>query len=131
MGFLLTGSAGSYAQLIALLLVFVLVLGVTAATTKWIANYQKGQDAQGNIQVIETSRIANGKYIQIVRVGEIYKVIAVCKDTVTLLGEVSEAQLKIEASAQNFSFREFLDKAVGKNSAAAEEPKESREHDEH
>ena len=131
MSLLLTGSAGSYAQLIAVLFVFVLVLGITAATTKWIANYQKQQNVGANIQVIETSRISNNKYVQILRVGETYMVIAVCKDTVTLLGQLPEEQLKIGGTVQSFRFKELLDKAVGRQSRAAEEPEESREHDEH
>ncbi len=130
MGFFLTGSMDSYAQLITVLLVFVAVLGITAATTKWIANYQKHQGAGSNIQVIETSRISNNKYIQIVRVGGTYMVIAVCKDTVTLLGEVPEEQLKTEGAVQSFRFREFLDKAAGRRPRTADEPEESREKDE-
>ena len=125
--FLLAMGMGSYAQLITVLLVFVAVLGITAATTKWIANYQKQQNAGGNIQVVETSRISNTKYIQIIRVGETYIVIAVCKDTVTLLGEVPGDQLNLSEPGRNFSFKELLDKAVGKNADASEE---SREHDE-
>ena len=129
MGLLLTGFTGSYAQFITVLLIFVLVLGITAATTKWISNYQKQQGAGGNIQVLETSRIANNKYIQIVRVGKTYMVIAVSKDTVTMLGEVPEDQLKLEVPGQSFRFKEILDRAVRKNSAA-EETEESRDHDE-
>ena len=130
MNLLLTGSAGSYAQLIAVLLVFVLVLGITAVTTKWIANYQKQQSAGTNIEVIETSRISSNKYVQILRVGETYMAIAVCKDTVTLLGQVPEDQLKVGGAVQSFSFREFFDKAAGRQSRTPEEPEESREHDE-
>ena len=37
---------GGYAQLITVLLVFVAVLGITAATTRWIANYQKQQGSR-------------------------------------------------------------------------------------
>ena len=130
MGLLLTGSVGVYAQFITVLLVFVLVLGITAATTKWIAGYQKQQGAGLNIQVIETSRIANNKYIQIVRVGDTYMVIAVSKDSVTMLGEVSSGQLKLDNSAPNFSFRELFDKAVKKSSPATQDTEESRDHDE-
>ena len=128
---LLAGSVDSYVQLITVLLVFVLVLGITAATTKWIANYQKQQGAGGNIQVVETVRISNNKYVQILRVGETYMAIAVCKDTVTLLGEVPADQLNLNGPAQSFSFKELLEKAVGKRANTAEEPEESREHDEH
>lgn len=130
MGLLLTGNAGSYAQLITVLLIFVAVLGITALTTRWIANNQKQQAASGNIQVIETARISGSKYLQIVRIGETYKVIAVCKDTVTLLGEVPADQLKPNVRSGNFSFRELLDKAAGKRPDTAKKPEESREHDE-
>ncbi len=130
MGLLLTGNAGSYAQLITVLLIFVAVLGITALTTRWIANNQKQQAASGNIQVIETARISGSKYLQIVRIGETYKVIAVCKDTVTLLGEVPADQLKPNVRFGNFSFRELLDKAAGKRPDTAKKPEESRGHDE-
>ncbi|MCH5339682.1 MAG: flagellar biosynthetic protein FliO [Acetatifactor sp.] len=128
---LLAGNVDSYVQLITVLLVFVLVLGITAITTKWIANYQKQQGAGGNIQVVETVRISSNKYVQILRVGETYMAIAVCKDTVTLLGEVPADQLNLNGPAQSFSFKELLEKAVGKRANTAEEPEESREHDEH
>ncbi len=130
MSLLLTGNTGSYAQLVTVLLLFVLILGVTAAVTKWIANYQKQQNAGANIQVVETSRISNNKYVQILRVGGTYFVIAVCKDTVTLLGQVPEEQLKTGDAVRGFRFKELLDKAAGKQSSSAEEPKESREQDE-
>ena len=128
---LTAGLSNSYAQLITVLLLFVVVLGVTAFVTKWLAGYQKQQGAGGNIQVIETSRISNGKYIQIVRIGDTYMVIAVCKDTVTLLGQVPEESLKLENTGRDFSFRELLERAANRNTANAEEPEESREHDEH
>ena len=117
-------SAGSYAQFITVLVIFVVVLGVTAVTTKWIANYQKQQSVNENVQVIETTRIANNKYIQIIRVGEKYMVIAVCKDTVTMLGEVPKEQLKEGTAEQSFKFKEFLEKAV--NKTTQKEPKENQ-----
>lgn len=130
MSLLLTGAIDSYVQLITVLVIFVLVLGVTALTTKWIANYQKQQSVNENVQVIETTRIANNKYIQIVRVGEKYMAIAVCKDTVTMLGEIPGEQLKTANAAQGFHFKEFLEKAVNKSGTTSEEPKENQLHDE-
>lgn len=127
---LLTGSASSYAQFITVLLIFVVVLGVTAAVTKWMANYQKQQSVNENIEVIETTRIANNKYIQIIRAGEKYMVIAVCKDTVTMLGEIREDSLKETRSVQNFGFKELLDKAMNRKCSAREEPKDNQLHDE-
>ena len=126
MSALLTGAESSYAQLIAVLVIFVLVLGVTALTTKWISGYQKQQSANSNIEVVETSRLTNNKYLQIIRVGKTYMVIAVCKDTVTMLGEIPGEQLKMpEAVNSGMGFKELFDKAVRKNSANASEPKDN------
>lgn len=135
MVFLAAGMGGraqgsSYAQFITVLLVFVVVLGITALTTKWIAGYQKQQGANVNIQVIETTRIANNKYIQIIRAGEKYMVVAVCKDTVTMLCELPGEMLREGGSVQGFRFKDFFDRAVKKDQAALEEPEENQLHDE-
>lgn len=121
---------GGYVQFITVLLIFVAVLGITAWTTRWIANYQKQQNVNENIQVIETTRIANNKYIQIIRAGGKYMVIAVSKDTVTMLGEIPGESLKEGTPMQSLSFKELLDKAAGRTKAAREEPKENQMHDE-
>lgn len=86
-------AADSFAQLITVLLIFVLVLGLTWYTTRWIARYQKGQKKGSNIDVVETCPIGNGKYIQIIRLAETYVAVAVCKDTVTLLAQIPKDQL--------------------------------------
>ncbi len=126
MSVLLTGAESGYAQFIAVLVIFIMVLGVTALVTKWISGYQKRQNANSNIEVIETSRLTNNKYLQIIRVGETYMVIAVCKDTVTMLGEISAEQLRMpEAVNPVLGFKELFDKAVRKNSANASEPKDN------
>lgn len=130
MNLLLAGKTDGYAQFITVLLLFVIVLAITAVTTKWIANYQKQQGVNGNVQVIETARISGNKYIQIVRIGEKYMAIAVCKDTVTMLGEIPGEQLKAADAAQGFSFRQILDKTVKKSGETPEGPEENQLHDE-
>ena len=130
MTILLTGRMDSYAQFITVLAVFVLVLAVTALVTKWIANYQKVQSVNVNIEVIETTRISSNKYIQVVRLGERYVAIAVCKDTVTLLGEIPKEQLKEGNHSGNFRFRDILDKAVRKTEAESVEAEENQSDDE-
>ncbi|MCH5343634.1 MAG: flagellar biosynthetic protein FliO [Acetatifactor sp.] len=128
--FILLTATDSYLQFITVLVVFVLVLAVTAYTTKWIANYQKKQAVNCNIEVVETAKLGGNKWLQIVRVGETYKVIAVCKDTVTLLGEVPKEQLKeVSSGGESLKFRDLFDKAVidrriRKNSDDSEEPKD-------
>ena len=101
---ILTGKADSYAQFITVLFIFVAVLAVTALVTKWIAGYQKQQGAAGNIEVRET-----------VRIGESYFAIAVCKDTVTALGQIPAEQLKGKTTLESTSgFRELLERAAKK-----------------
>lgn len=90
-----TGRMDSYLQFITVLILFVFVLMITYWTTKWIANYQKGKATTGNLEVIETCRISSNKYVQILRAGEKYLVIAVGKDEVHMLAELKEEDLVI------------------------------------
>ena len=83
----------SIAQFITVLIIFIFVLAITYITTRYIAGVQKGRLSTGNMELIETLRISNSKYIQIVRVGEKYFCMAVCKDTVTMLGEIQKNDL--------------------------------------
>ena len=83
----------SVVQFMTVLIMFVFVLGITYFTTRYIAKIQKGQMSNKNMELIDTLRISNNKYMQIVRVGERYYCMAVCKDTVTLLGEIQKEEL--------------------------------------
>lgn len=89
---LLTGVSG-IVQLLTVAVLFIFVLVLTYFTTRFVGNYQKGQLTGDNIQVVDTMRLSQNKLIQIVRVGEKYFSIAVCKDTVTLLGEVDGSEI--------------------------------------
>lgn len=103
----------SFAQLITLIIVFVFVLGLTMVATRWMAKLQKQQYKCTNIEVIETFRISNTKYIQIVRTGQKYIAIAVCKDTVTMLTELQKDELELITSPDTTvipGFQEILTK---------------------
>lgn len=114
---LLTGAAGTaaltgIAQFITVLLLFVLVLWITWAVTKWTAGYQRGKWSGGNIEMLESFRIASDKYVQIIRVANQYLAIAVTKESVTLLTQIDEAMLKQKEDAETMrpSFKELLEK---------------------
>ncbi|MDD6490842.1 MAG: flagellar biosynthetic protein FliO [Firmicutes bacterium] len=101
----------SYLQFITVLILFVFVLALTHLVTRWIANYQKEKTSIGNLEVIETCRIASNKYIQIVRAGGKYLVIAVGKDEVHMLSELSGDQLSFQKNeAETAGFAEIFDK---------------------
>lgn len=116
----------SVAQFLTVLILFVLVLFITAFTTRWIAGYQKQQNLNGNIEVMETQRIGTGKYLQIIRVGEKYLAVAVCKDTVTMLTEIPEEQMVFRETGGTpaIGFNELFEKMKKKNSGKYQEPKE-------
>ena len=80
----------SFVQFITLLIVFVIVLFLTYYTTKFVGNYQKVSNRYTNFEVVETYRISNNKYIQIIKVSGKYILISVTKDNVTMLTELDE-----------------------------------------
>lgn len=98
-----------------MVLIFIFVLALTYFSTKLTAGLQKGRLAGSNVEILETHKIAPTKYIQIVRVGERYFSYVVCKDTVTLLGEMTKDDISAsreERTSQpvSVSFKEIFDK---------------------
>lgn len=105
----------SFFQLIGILLIFLFVLVITYVTTRWIGQYQQGLTHNKNIQVVETFRVNNNKFIQIIQVGKKYLVISVCKDVINILTELTEEDLVWKPSQEerrgvkaNESFQEVL-----------------------
>ena len=105
----------SIGQLLTVILIFIFVLALTYFATKLTAGLQKGRLAGSNVEVLETFRIAPTKYIQVIRIGGKYFSYVVCKDTVTLLGELTDDDIsnldKAETSpAINLNFKDIFDK---------------------
>lgn len=106
----------AFAQLLTLLIIFIFVLAVTYYVTRFVGNYQKNKLSGSNINILETMRIANNKYIQIVKIGSRVFAIAVAKDTVSYLCELDEDQLIYKESSSgkmlinNDNFKEILEK---------------------
>lgn len=87
------GRLDNFLQFMASLGIFIFVLALTYFVTRWIGNYQKAQLKSRNMQIIETMRIANNKYIQIVKVSEEYLVISIAKDRIELLTKLDEGSI--------------------------------------
>lgn len=115
---LLSTSAGSFsisafAQILTLIFVFIFVLAITYFTTRIVGGYQKQKLAGSNIKILETLRISNSKYIQIVKIGEKYFAMAVCKDTITYLCELNGEDLiykNVSDESHLESFKDILDR---------------------
>ena len=107
---LLTGGGyNSFFDLITVLLIFIFVVAITLFTTKYIANYQKVQSTGKNIEVLETCKISQTKYVQLIKIGKKYVAVAVSKDTVTLLTALEEEDITFQENAvESKSFKEIL-----------------------
>lgn len=105
-------------QLITVILIFIFVLALTYFMTRFTASIQMGRFQNANLEIIETYKIAPAKYIQIVRIGEKYFSYVVCKDTVTLLGELAKddiAGFKNNDSGKiALSFKDIFEKIKAK-----------------
>ena len=100
-----SGTAGSISQLITVFIIFILVLAITVFTTRFVGNYQKIQGINRNLEIIETIRITNNKYLQIVRAADKYLVIGIGKDEVSMLTEIDGDTL-IKQSTDKGSLKE-------------------------
>lgn len=118
---LLASSLESFIQLLGALVIFAFVLVITYFTTRWIGNYQKTNVQNRNLQFIESIGVGNNKFISLVKAGKVYLVVAVGKDEVTMLAQLTEEQLEEIPLAQmaadskqikisNESFQDILNK---------------------
>ena len=79
----------------------------------------------GNIKVIESTRLSSNKILEIVKAGDKCVLIAVCKDTVTYLGEINENTLEFKETETKESFGSVFNRFrfSGKEEAEDEEEK--------
>ena len=108
--------AAIIAELITVLLIFILVLVITALTTRFVGGYQKLQGKNRNLEVIETIRVANNKYVQIVRAADKYIGIGSGKNEISMLTEVNGDALinSGQESTAGLSFSAIIDSAKAK-----------------
>lgn len=120
---LLSSSLNSFIQLLGVLIIFAFVLAITYFTTRWIGGYQKMQMSGRSFQVVDTIRIAGNKYVQVLKMGDVYLVIAIGKDTVTMLAKLTEEEIGLteeeilnrtktnaDGGGTQMSFQETLEK---------------------
>lgn len=97
----------AFIQLITVSVIFIFVLALTYFATKFVGNYQKTKLIGNNIQVLETFRISSTKYLQIIKIGEKYFAIAVCKDTITYLCDLNADDLVFNNRSNEFKTENF------------------------
>ncbi len=97
-------------QLLVVLIMFLFVLGMAYLAARLTGRFQSNIQSRSNVKIIETTRIGNNKYIQIVKIGSRYAAIGVGKDDITFLTELKEEELNLDALGNNAkgSFKDIL-----------------------
>ena len=110
------GGIKSVLKLIGLIILCILIIVASYYTTKFVGKKQLGRTAKSNFRSIDIFRISTNKYLQIVEIGERYFCIAVAKDTITVVGELSKDDIKnFPPEIQEKSFKETMSEILKKN----------------
>ncbi len=106
----------SFLQFITVLAIFIIVLIVTYAVTRWIGNFQKDQYKGGNIEVIESARISPSVIVEIVRIGSKYVALSVSKDSSSYICDIpaEDIVLKEDTGITTLSFDSILSRVRNK-----------------
>lgn len=109
----LTGGGNAlegFIQLVVVLIMFLFVLALAYLTARFAGRFQSNIQSRSNIRIIETARLGNNKYVQIVKVGSRYIAIGVGKDTIAFLTQLDEDELNLEALDEKTkgSFKDIL-----------------------
>ena len=99
-------------RLICLLILFVIILFLAYFAARITGSVQSNAiNKQSNIRVIEIFRISPNKTIEIIKIGEHYVAISVCKDNITLLTELDASEVnEQERTLEPIDFKQILDK---------------------
>ena len=111
-------SVSSVAQFITVLILFAVVLGAAFFVTRWIASYQKSAGNSGTMEVMEACRLGTTQLLEIVRIGSRYVVVAVGKDNVSMITELSPEEYSPpeDKTLSSPNFKEILDRFRKKQS---------------
>ncbi|MCR5775005.1 MAG: flagellar biosynthetic protein FliO [Lachnospiraceae bacterium] len=105
--------ANGFIQLVTVLALFAFVLLVTYLTTRFVGGYAKEKMTSGNIEIIDTAKVAPSKYIAIVRTASKYIAVGIGKDEITFLCEIPEDTIvkRQTGNAPGYDFKELMEKA--------------------
>lgn len=105
-------------RFICLFLLFAFVLFLAYIAARITGSYQSNvMNKQSNIRIVEVVRISANKTIEIVKIGEHYLAIAVCKDNITLLSELDASEIREhEKTLEPIDFKQILDKMKNERS---------------
>ena len=83
----------SIASLFGLIVLCILIIVASYFVTRLVGGKQLACQKNSNFKTVDTFHLAQNKYLSIIQVGRRYFVIAICKDTVTMLSELQEEDI--------------------------------------
>ncbi len=113
---LLTSLGGSIYQFVVVLVIFIGILVLTGFATKWIATYMHNQNfnSNSNFCVMDALNMGPNHKLLLVKVGKNkYFVVGVGKESVSLVGELSEDDL-VERSENGTSTKRSFESILNK-----------------
>ena len=109
-----SNAVNNFARFITLLLIFILVLVVCYYTTRFVAKSQKGLRSGGNLELMESISLGGNRYLQLVKAGGHFMVLALGKDSVQLICELQPDEVH-SVARQEGGFLEILKRAKEKS----------------
>lgn len=105
-----------FIQLVTVIAIFVFVLVITYFTTRFVGGYAKSKVITGNIELIDSMKIAPSGYIAVVRVASKYIAVGIGKNEISFLCELPEEDVMIRdaGGVAGYDFKELIEKARGK-----------------
>ncbi|MDF2951093.1 MAG: hypothetical protein K0S18_676 [Anaerocolumna sp.] len=88
-------SLESFLQLLGVSILFVFVLLATYLTTKFVGGVKLNQYKNSNFKVIETYKITQNKFLQLIQIGNRFFAISVSKDDIQLIAEINEGDIDL------------------------------------
>ena len=107
------GGIKSILKLIGLIILCILIIAASYFTTKFVGKKQIAGNGRSNFKSIDVFRVTPNKYLQIVEVGKRYFCIAVTKESITLICELKEDEIKsFPADMKPKSFKEQMNELM-------------------
>jgi flagellar protein FliO/FliZ len=99
-------------QLMGLVLLLIVILAAAYFTSKFVGGIKLGQMKNSNFKIIDSYRISPNKALQIIKIGNKFVVISICKDTINYITELDESEVQVRdiGEKQNQSFKQILEK---------------------
>lgn len=129
-----TSELSSGWQLVGVFILFIFILGATYLTTKIVGGVKLNQIKNSNFQVIETYRITQNKYLQLVKVGTRYLVLGISKDNVNFITELKEDEILNfgQMAKAKVNFSDIMSKLTNRqNNFVSQNKEHNLEHQQH